>query len=50
MAAKKQHFVPRVYMKAWETEVETLKEPTKKLEGVYMFSGDNKIGNGANRD
>lgn len=50
MSTKRQHYVPRVYMKAWETEVETIKEPTKKFEGVYTFNGDNKIANGANRD
>lgn len=49
MATKKQHFVPRVYMKAWETEVETSKEPDKKFAGVYVFSGSD-IGEGANRN
>ena len=29
MPTQKQHFVPRVYLKAWETQVETLKEPEK---------------------
>ncbi len=49
MPTKKQHFVPRVYMKAWETEVETSKEPNKKFTGVYVFNGSD-IGEGANRN
>lgn len=36
-ADKKQHFVPRVYLKAWETQVETLKEPDKKFKGIYVI-------------
>lgn len=36
MPTKKQHFVPRVYLKAWETQVETLKEPDKKFKGIYV--------------
>lgn len=49
MPTKKQHFVPRVYMKAWETEVETSREPNKKFNGVYVFNGSD-IGEGANRN
>ena len=49
MPTKRQHFVPRVYMKAWETKVETAKEPDKKFDGVYVFNGSN-IGEGANRN
>lgn len=49
MPTKRQHFVPRVYMKAWETKVETVKEPDKKFDGVYVFNGSN-IGEGANRN
>lgn len=48
MATREQHFVPRVYMKAWETEVETTKEPDKKFNGVYVFK-NTTIGEGANR-
>ena len=48
MSTKEQHFVPRVYMKAWETTVETSKEPTKKFQGVYIFE-NSEIGEGANR-
>lgn len=39
MPTKRQHFVPRVYMKAWETKVETAKEPDKKFDGVYVLMG-----------
>lgn len=49
MATRKQHFVPRVYMKAWETKVETIKEPDKKFDGVYVLY-DSNVGDGANRD
>ena len=48
MPTKKQHFVPRVYMKAWETKVETSKEPNKKINGVYVFN-DSDIGEGVDR-
>lgn len=47
MSTKKQHFVPSVYMKAWETEAETSKEPDKKFAGVYVFHGSD-VGEGAN--
>ena len=50
MAKKHQHFVPRVSMKAWETKVETLQEPTKKFDGVYSFETVSDYGNGVNRD
>lgn len=49
MSTKKQHFVPRVYMKAWETQVETLKEPDKKFNGIYVIK-DGSTGDGANRN
>lgn len=49
MTTKRQHFVPRVYMKAWETQVETLKEPNKKFKGIYVIKDDN-LGDGANRN
>uniref|UniRef100_UPI0040255E19 DUF4238 domain-containing protein n=1 Tax=Eshraghiella crossota TaxID=45851 RepID=UPI0040255E19 len=49
MPTKKQHFVPRVYLKAWETQVETLKEPDKKFKGIYVIK-DGKKGEGANRN
>lgn len=50
MATKRQHFVPQVYMKAWETQVENKSEPNKKFKGIYVFENDTRIGNGFNRD
>lgn len=49
MSTKKQHFVPRVYMKAWETQVETSKEPEKKFQEIYVTK-DGVVGEGANRE
>ena len=49
MSKKKQHYVPQVYMKAWETKVETSKEPNKKFNGIYAFNKSN-IGEGTNKD
>lgn len=49
MSTKKQHFVPRVYMKAWETQVETRKEPEKKFDGIYVIK-EGSMGDGANRN
>lgn len=37
MPTKRQHYVPRVYIKAWETEVTNKKEQDKKFQGVYYF-------------
>lgn len=50
MPTKKQHYVPRVYMKAWETTVETLKDPHIKFSGVYTFEDHTALGDGANRN
>lgn len=50
MATRRQHYVPQVYMKAWETEVEKISEPNKKFQGVYVFENGVSIGNGSNRD
>lgn len=36
MPTKKQHFVPRVYMKAWETQVENNREPEKVQRGLHV--------------
>lgn len=41
--------MPRVYMKAWETQVETFKEPDKKFNGIYVIK-DGNTGEGANRN
>lgn len=48
MPTKKQHFVPRTYLKAWETQVETLDEPDKKFNGIYVIK-DGKTGEGVNK-
>ncbi len=46
MATKNQHFVPRVYLKAWKTKVENKKEPQKQFDGVYYFKDKAIIGEG----
>lgn len=50
MATRNQHYVPRVYIKSWETQVETSKEPQKKFVGVYRFDDGAMIGEGCTRD
>ena len=50
MPTKKQHYVSKVYLKSWETKVETKKEPQKKFDGVYIFESGETIGDGRNRD
>lgn len=49
MPTRKQHYVPQVYLKAWETQVETLKDPGNKFKGIYTFDCSSGIGNGANK-
>lgn len=49
VAKRKQHYVPQVYLKAWETQVETLKDPDNKFKGVYTFECSSGIGDGANK-
>ncbi|MBQ9414281.1 MAG: DUF4238 domain-containing protein [Clostridia bacterium] len=46
MPTKKQHYVPRVYLKSWEAKVETTNEPTKKFDGVYFFEDGATVGEG----
>lgn len=46
MPTKNQHFVPRVYLKAWETQVENHQEPNKQFQGVYIFKNGISIGEG----
>ena len=41
MPTRRQHFVPRVYIKAWETEVTNRNEPDKIFQGVY-YHGTNE--------
>ena len=50
MPTKKQHYVSKVYLKSWETKVETKKEPQKKFYGVYKFESGETIGDGCNRN
>lgn len=33
MPTRNQHFVPRVYLKAWKTQVENHQEPNKPFQG-----------------
>ena len=47
MPAKKQHFVPRAYLKSWESAVYGKQEPTKPFKGVYIFGkSEQGIGDG----
>lgn len=47
---KRQHYVPRVYLKAWETQVRTDEEPHKDISGVYVFNGQELIGHGKSKE
>jgi len=50
MATKNQHFVPRVYIKSWETNVYSIKEPQKSFTGVYYYDKSNIfVGDGRNK-
>lgn len=49
MAQRFQHYVPQVYLRAWETGVRSIKEPDKVFKGVYFFNkNDLHIGDGRN--
>jgi len=37
MSVKRQHFVPRVYLKNWETDDVSIKEPNNSFKGIYYF-------------
>ena len=50
MPTRKQHYVPQIYLKAWETRVETKSEPEKKFDGVYYFGKSDDIGDGSTRE
>lgn len=51
MAKKWQHYVPRVYTKAWETTVVSKKEPNKAFKGVYYYEkSDLSTGDGRNTE
>lgn len=50
MATKNQHYVPQVYIKAWETTVYSIREPKKPFTGVYYYKKNNlSIGDGRNK-
>lgn len=34
---KNQHYIPRVYLKEWETDVTTIQQPSIKFNGVFTF-------------
>lgn len=51
MATKNQHYVPRVYIKSWETTVYSKKEPQKAFTGVYYYDkADLSLGDGRNKE
>jgi hypothetical protein len=51
LASKNQHYVPRVYLKSWETSVRTKAEPHKRFSGVYTFDkSDLSVGEGRTRE
>ena len=50
VATKNQHYVPRVYTKAWETQVSSLREPRRFFTGVYYYKKPNLVtGDGRNK-
>ena len=49
MSTRFQHYVPQVYLRAWESKVVSIKEPKKEFMGVYYFEKDKlEIGDGRN--
>lgn len=51
MSTKRQHYVPKVYLKSWETMVCNTREPNKPFRGIYMFAdSDMNIGKGITID
>ena len=40
MSIRFQHYVPQVYLRAWESKVVSIKEPKKEFMGVYYFEKD----------
>lgn len=43
---KQQHFVPRTYLKAWETQVTSDTDPTMHFTGIYSFDSEDDVGHG----
>lgn len=51
MPLKNQHYVPRVYLKSWETTVYSKREPNKPFQGVYKFeNNDFETGDGITKE
>lgn len=51
MPVRRQHFVPQVYLKNWETQVTSRREPNKPFKGIYYYEKSNlEIGDGKNKD
>lgn len=51
MPARNQHYVPRIYTKAWETQVSSLREPHRVFTGIYYYEKPYlETGNGRNRE
>lgn len=47
---KRQHYVPRTYLKAWEAKVSKLADPTALFDGINVFDGSSENGDGRTRD
>jgi len=51
MSVKRQHYVPRVYLKNWETRVSSKSEPGKYFQGIYYYEKDDLgTGDGKNKN
>ena len=50
MPTKRQHYVPRTYLKAWEMKVENSKQPGKLFDGIYVFEDGSDKGEGLTRN
>lgn len=48
MPTTHQHYVPRAYLKAWQTQVRNSREPDKRFDGVYIIDSSQNKGEGAN--
>lgn len=48
---KDQHYVPKVYLKAWETNVVTKREPNRPFQGIFYYEKSNlRQGEGRNKN